>query len=522
MMFMDPTSKTPISKRITLFSFTALFVIIGITGIAFSLYLIHRAGSLPMYAIGIFFLLLSFVSGFFSIFTAYTYYRSHSCNDYISEIQKKLKPLSRHPTVTIAVPVFNENPSIVKKNLSRLLQIDYPRNRLSYYLLDDSTKADIRSDLERFCKKNGINYLHRDNREGFKGGAFNNMLKHAKGEFIALFDYDEYLINKGFLKELLPYFESDKNLSYVQTEKKPFYGGFFSESANLFDAFFFKFVQQARLLNNTAIFAGSCGIIRRSMLDAVGGFPEYVTEDTFFSFESDLHQYKGVYVPKIYAKGMPIVTFSALAKQQWRYNYGGTQFFWYFLQNGKNKKSLPRISSMDYLTHGLGLNYLSAVLILFTLASVLLVFFAFPFTHLTLGDLANIGSASTYLRLLGMLSLVLSLVIPIFMTKVYFKSFKKGLMLFALNFSLAFIRTKAALSAILHKDPKPYWSKSGEVIKNNLAAAIGSTRTELAFAFGLFALGSFAIYQSNIAGGIWLLWYGAMYGMTTVLFYKYG
>ena len=39
---------------------------------------------------------------------------------------------------------------------------------------------------------------------------------------------------------------------------------FLSDSINLFDAFFFKFIQPARAFNNTAIFSGSCGIIRRS------------------------------------------------------------------------------------------------------------------------------------------------------------------------------------------------------------------------------------------------------------------
>jgi cellulose synthase (UDP-forming) len=89
-------------------------------------------------------------------------------------------------------------------------------------------------------------------------------------------------------------------------------------------------VQPSRALNNTAIFAGSCGLIRRSALDKIGGFPEYIIEDTFFSFESDMHNYTSIYIPKVYAYGKPITTFTELVKQQWRYNYGDTQFMMYY------------------------------------------------------------------------------------------------------------------------------------------------------------------------------------------------
>ena len=54
--------------------------------------------------------------------------------------------------------------------------------------------------------------------QGFKAGNLNNMLKHSKEEFIAVFDYDEYLTNKNFLTDLIPFFQ-DKKVGYVQTEK---------------------------------------------------------------------------------------------------------------------------------------------------------------------------------------------------------------------------------------------------------------------------------------------------------------
>ena len=43
-----------------------------------------------------------------------------------------------------------------------------------------------------------------------------------------------------------------------------------------------------------------------------------VIEDTFFSFESDEKNFRSLYIPKVYALGRPLATFTALVKQQKR------------------------------------------------------------------------------------------------------------------------------------------------------------------------------------------------------------
>ena len=99
--------------------------------------------------------------------------------------------------------------------------------------------------MELFSRRKHITYIHRDDRKDYKAGALNNMLKHSKEKFIVLFDYDEYVVNLNFLTDLLPDF-SDPKLSYIQTEKQYSKGNFFSDTVNLFDAFFFKFIQPSR------------------------------------------------------------------------------------------------------------------------------------------------------------------------------------------------------------------------------------------------------------------------------------
>ncbi len=518
---METRKKTPYVRLATLI----LLIILTIVGLIFSVYLFVSVRSLYMYIVAISFIALTLVSGFFNINTSYLYYRSYLYDSYLKEIKSGLKPLVQYPTVAIAMPVYNEDVAPIKRNLLRLKGINYPKDKLSFYLLDDSTKRETREELSRFSARNGITYVNRVERKGFKAGALNSMAGKCKSEFIAIFDYDEYLTNPNFLIDTLPYFE-DRKLSYVQTEKQYSKGTFFSDTINLFDAFFFKFIQPARALNNTAIFAGSCGIIRTSHLLDIGGFPEYVIEDTFFSYESDSKGYKSLYLPKVYARGKPIKTFTELMQQQWRYNYGDNQFLYYILRRYKNlakRRKFSLLSNVDYMTHGFGLNYISVILLLFTIVSIFIVFSQFSISNIPVSTIFSGGSINFDLEALGILAFSLSVLTPVILTKIHFKSVKKGFMIFLLNFALVFIRAKAALSAMFNSKYKALWEGRGEkASRPGLFYALRNSTAEIVFSLGLFILSGLALIINNITGGLWLLWYGILYVSAFYMFYKYG
>lgn len=500
----------------------SLFIMLAIAGMAFAAYILYIASTPYMLVLGLFLLVLSLISGGFNVFAAILYYRSHYYGTYIEDLRSRLKPMVRFPTVAVAMTVYNESPSLVKKNFLRLMEMKYPKRSIRFYMLDDSTRPDLRAELESFCADVGATYMHRPVRTGFKAGNLNNMIRQCREEFLAIFDYDEYLTDTNFLMDTIPFFQ-DRKVGYVQTEKQNADGNFFSDSVKLFDAFFFKFIQPARALDNTAVFAGSCGVIRKKTLDDIGGFPEYVIEDTFFSFESDVHNYKGLYLPKVYAYGEPIKSFTALVKQQWRYNYGDTQFILYFLRNKpKNIKRGSKLWSIDYITHGFGLNYLSVMLLLFTVASVMIVFSNLPFTHLSIFQFANLGGMALYLEIIGAMAFVLSFMVPMILTKMYFKSVRKGAMIFVLNFALIISRTKAAVSAMLNIDPSSTWKRTKSIKRFDVLGAIRSTKYELSFSGVLFGFGYLAMISNNISGGIWLLFYGLLYLCATVMSYAYG
>ena len=106
------------------------------------------------------------------------------------------------PRVTIQLPLFNES-TVTNRLLDAVAKMDYPASRLEIQVLDDSTdetQAIAHAHVERL-RAQGVDavYLHRVDRTGYKAGALENGLKHAKGELVAIFDAD-FVPDADFLR----------------------------------------------------------------------------------------------------------------------------------------------------------------------------------------------------------------------------------------------------------------------------------------------------------------------------------
>ena len=195
----------------------------------------------------------------------------------------------------------------------------------------------------------------------------------------------------------------------------------------------------------------------------------------------------------------------------------------FFAANKHLKKKISAQCTAEYISHGFGLNYLSVMLILFTITSIMIVFSNLPFFHV--GILKFISSTNNNLiglELFGMAAFVISFFTPAILTKIYFKSFTKGLMIFMLNFSLAVVRTKAAIAAVLRIDPTTQWGKRVAGKPFDALYAIRKTSYEILLSCVLFGFGVLAILSNNIEGCLWLVFYGVLYLCATLMVYRYG
>ena len=117
------------------------------------------------------------------------------------------KKLSSFPFVTIAVPAYNEENTIVQ-TLNSLIALDYPKDKLEILIVNDASKDNTKKLAEKIIKKNPAHNIQLINREvGGQGKAavVNLALAQAKGEYFVCFDADS-IISPNALNKLLPLF----------------------------------------------------------------------------------------------------------------------------------------------------------------------------------------------------------------------------------------------------------------------------------------------------------------------------
>ena len=91
------------------------------------------------------------------------------------------------PSVTIIVPVFNEERTVTKTVFS-LLKLDYPKDRLKIIIVDDGSTDGTTELLQQHIVPRHIVLFHENNKG--KGTAIRTGLKKATGDFLVVQDAD--------------------------------------------------------------------------------------------------------------------------------------------------------------------------------------------------------------------------------------------------------------------------------------------------------------------------------------------
>lgn len=234
------------------------------------------------------------------------------------------------PSVTIQLPMYNEA-TVVRRLLSRIAQIEYPRDRLEIQVLDDSTdetcviaKRAI-DDLSRA----GIDavYIHRTDRVGYKAGALAEGLEVAKGELVALFDAD-FVPPRDFLRAVVRHFE-DPSVAMVQTR-----WGHINRDRSLLTRVAALMLDGHHLMENRIRaaagwffnFAGTGGIWRKCAIESAGGWQhDTLTEDLDLSYRAQLQGWKFVYRENVVTPAELPEDISAFRAQQFRWAVGTVQ-----------------------------------------------------------------------------------------------------------------------------------------------------------------------------------------------------
>ncbi|AVR07013.1 glycosyltransferase family 2 protein [Burkholderia thailandensis] len=203
------------------------------------------------------------------------------------------------PEITVFVAAHNEE-AVVADCLTALLATTYPRDRLTIVPVNDRSTDNTRAliDAVQVRAPELIRPFHRESGKPGKAAALKDALREIRGDIMIVFDAD-YLPRPGLLKELVaPFFDPEVGAVMGRVVPQNADRNLLARLLDLERAGGYQVNQQAR--NNLGLvpqYGGTVGGIRKSALDAVGGWrDDTLAEDTDMTYRLLLSNWRTVYL----------------------------------------------------------------------------------------------------------------------------------------------------------------------------------------------------------------------------------
>jgi cellulose synthase/poly-beta-1,6-N-acetylglucosamine synthase-like glycosyltransferase len=288
-----------------------------------------------MYGLGPFlyviFLMIGWILMVYTINFYYLAYQSRNNIRHEKRMRQKVELTAVLPVVTIQLPLYNEK-YVAKRLIDAVCRIDYPKEKLHIQVLDDSdddTVDLIKSIVDDYRFKGfDIVHMHRTDRSGYKAGALKEGMKHAKGEFVAIFDAD-FIPPAWFLKKALVHFAADERIGLVQCK----WGHVNENYSTLTEAqavsldLHFLIEQKAKSLTHLYMnFNGTAGMWRTSCINDAGGWhTSTLVEDLDLSYRAQMKGWKCLFLEGVEVDAELPVQMNAAKRQQFRWAKGSIQ-----------------------------------------------------------------------------------------------------------------------------------------------------------------------------------------------------
>jgi cellulose synthase/poly-beta-1,6-N-acetylglucosamine synthase-like glycosyltransferase len=281
--------------------------------------------------------------------------------------EKKVK-LSRYPFISVLIPAYDEEDTIIR-SLESVLKLDYPKDKFEVIVINDGSTDKTEEKVRQFINKTKsfkIRLINQENRG--KAASLNNGLKNAKGEFFACLDADSFVKPTTLKKMLELYGKEDKNLAIVTPAMKVKSPKTFLQKIQWLEYLVSLFI--ARLmsyLDCIYVAPGPFSLYRASIIKKLGSFDEStITEDQEIAYRVQANHYKIKQCYNGYVYTIAPSNLRLLYKQRNRWFKGG------FLNIMKYKKLLWNKKYGDF-----GIMQMSMNVLIFFISITTLFFFSF-------------------------------------------------------------------------------------------------------------------------------------------------
>lgn len=207
-----------------------------------------------------------FVSLFFEIFLLITYFEVR--DEMKFEEEHLGKNIGHFPSVSIVVPCFNEE-NTVMKTVRSILDLDYPRDRLSIILVDDGSTDNTLQVLRELDGHPQVQIYSKEN--GGKHSALNFALEKINTDLVGCLDADSF-VSPDALRKIVPFFDDESIMAVTPS---------------------IKVYDPKTILQHVQKVEYSWGIFLRRMLSSMGAL--YVTPGPFSIFRTNVFRELGGY-----------------------------------------------------------------------------------------------------------------------------------------------------------------------------------------------------------------------------------
>jgi len=342
------------------------------------------------------------------------------------------------PSVDIFIPTYNEPIFILRRTIIGCQALDYTYKTI--YLLDDTHREEIK----KLAEELGCKYLTRADNNHAKAGNLNNALHHTDGELIVVFDAD-FIPTKNFLSRTVGFF-IDEQVALVQTPQSFYNADPIARNLGLEnivtseEEVFYRQIQPIRDGADSVICAGTSFIVRRTALQATGGFvTDSLSEDYFTGIRLSALGYRLIYLDEKLSAGLAAENIAAHATQRLRWARGTLQAF--FIESNpltiKGLRPLQRLAHLEGLLHWfssisrvgfllipLAYSFLGVIPVRATTLELLYFFLPYYLVQLTVFGWLNLRSRSALLS--DIYSLVLCFPLAVTVIQVMLNPFSQG------------------------------------------------------------------------------------------------
>lgn len=271
------------------------------------------------------------------------------------------------PHVDVYIPTYNEDPAIVRPSVIAATQMRYPAYKLHVHILDDGGTAQKCNDadpvkaaaarkrahvLKDIAQRYGAGYLTRERNLHAKAGNINSALKSTRGDLVLVLDCD-HIPTRDFLQRTVGFFVEDPKLFVLQTPHNFVSPDPVERNLDTYkqspaeNELFYDVMQPGLDFWGTSFFCGSAAVLRRSVIDQLGGVSgKTITEDAETTLDALSLGYRSAYYNRPMVSGLQPETFSGFIVQRVRWGQGMWQIFLL-----KNPWKQPRLRLVQRLLY---------------------------------------------------------------------------------------------------------------------------------------------------------------------------